>query len=156
MRRAWLEPLARRTASTSSPRWISRSYAVQAPGKPPLQVFNRHVKRLQRERAAQDVEHSRQVDYLRDEIAARLCDRLLVRRSRLHRGNFFELISTGHQPPLSQGSRPGRKRLQSCECPHTTCSLVRRSRRPCSCSSSVTAFTLDLRRLEPRPSLQGR
>lgn len=83
MHRAWLETLARRTTSQPSSPWLSRSYAVQAPGKPPLQVFNRHVKRIQRERAAQDVEHSRQVDYLRDEIAARLCDRLLVSQQSL-------------------------------------------------------------------------
>ena len=44
-----------------------------------LQVFNDNTKHLQRERAAADVEASRQVDYLRDEVASRLCDRLLVR-----------------------------------------------------------------------------
>lgn len=55
-----------------------REYAVQAPGAAPLQVFNRHVKRIQRERAASDIGHSRRVDYLRDEVAARLCERLLV------------------------------------------------------------------------------
>lgn len=40
-------------------------------------MFNRHVKRIQRERSATNVEQSRQVDYLRDEIALRLCERLL-------------------------------------------------------------------------------
>ena len=54
-------------------------YATQAPGAPSLQVFNRDTKRLQRERAAADVELSRRVDYLRDEVAKRLCERLLVR-----------------------------------------------------------------------------
>lgn len=43
-----------------------------------LQVFNDNSKHLQRERAAADVEGSRKVDYLRDEVASRLCERLLV------------------------------------------------------------------------------
>ncbi|CZT45983.1 hypothetical protein WAI453_009910 [Rhynchosporium graminicola] len=55
----------------------SRSYAVQAPGSPTLQVFNRHTKYLQKERAAANTERSRQVDYLKDEVAMRLSERLL-------------------------------------------------------------------------------
>lgn len=55
-----------------------RRYAVQAPGAPTLEVFNRHTKWQQREIAARNVEASRQVDYLRDEVASRLCERLLV------------------------------------------------------------------------------
>jgi NADH dehydrogenase [ubiquinone] 1 alpha subcomplex assembly factor 5 len=58
--------------------FISRSYAVQSPGSPTLQIFNRHTKYLQKERAAANVEMSRQVDYLRDEVAIRLSGRLLV------------------------------------------------------------------------------
>ena len=56
-----------------------RSYAAQAVGNVALQVFNRNTKYLQRERAATHVEASRQADYLKDEIASRLCERLLVR-----------------------------------------------------------------------------
>lgn len=56
-----------------------RNYAIQAPGAPTVQVFNRHTKWLQKERAAKDVEGSRNVDYLRDEAAFRLSERLLVR-----------------------------------------------------------------------------
>ena len=55
-----------------------RPYAVQAHGTPSLQVFNRHAKYLQKQRAAADVEISRKVDYLKDEVASRLCERLLV------------------------------------------------------------------------------
>lgn len=44
-----------------------------------LEVFNRKTKHLQKERAAQNVEESRKVDYLKDEVARRLCERLLVR-----------------------------------------------------------------------------
>ncbi|KAF2237205.1 S-adenosyl-L-methionine-dependent methyltransferase [Viridothelium virens] len=54
-----------------------RCYAVQAPGNPPPEVFNEKHKWLQRERAASKPEASRQVDALRDEIASRLCERLL-------------------------------------------------------------------------------
>lgn len=57
---------------------IHRNYAVQAPGSPTLQVFDRHAKYLQKERAAANVERSRQVDYLKDEVAIRLSERLLV------------------------------------------------------------------------------
>ncbi|KUJ15204.1 S-adenosyl-L-methionine-dependent methyltransferase [Mollisia scopiformis] len=56
---------------------LSRSYAVQAPGTPTLQVFNRNTKYLQKERAAANVERSRKVDYLKDEVAMRLSERLL-------------------------------------------------------------------------------
>lgn len=58
--------------------FINRSYAVQAPGSPTLQVFNRHTKYLQKERAAANVESSRRTDYLKDEVAMRLSERLLV------------------------------------------------------------------------------
>ncbi|KAI9717794.1 MAG: hypothetical protein M1812_004523 [Candelaria pacifica] len=54
-----------------------RCYAVQAPGAPTLQVFNRNTKYLQKERAASNTEASRKVDYLKDEVAIRLCERLL-------------------------------------------------------------------------------
>ena len=36
------------------------------------------VKHMQKDRAAQNVEKSRQVDYIKDEVAKRLCERLLV------------------------------------------------------------------------------
>ena len=58
---------------------ISRTYAIQSPGNPTLQIFNRRTKYLQKERAAADIERSRQVDYLKDEVAMRLSERLLVR-----------------------------------------------------------------------------
>ncbi|PMD26331.1 S-adenosyl-L-methionine-dependent methyltransferase [Hyaloscypha hepaticicola] len=57
--------------------FIERNYAVQAPGNPTLQVFDRHTKYLQKERAAANVERNRQVDYLKDEVAMRLTERLL-------------------------------------------------------------------------------
>jgi NADH dehydrogenase [ubiquinone] 1 alpha subcomplex assembly factor 5 len=47
----------------------------------PFQVFDRNTKRLQRDRAAavDGGDKSRMVDYVRDEIADRLMERLLVR-----------------------------------------------------------------------------
>lgn len=56
-----------------------RSYAFTSAGAPTFQVFNRRTKWLQKERAASDPEASRQADYLKDEVAMRLCERLLVR-----------------------------------------------------------------------------
>lgn len=56
---------------------LSQKYAVQAPGTPTFDVFNHQTKWLQKERAAKNAEQSRQVDYLRDEVAFRLCERLL-------------------------------------------------------------------------------
>ena len=55
-----------------------RQYAVQAPGVPTFEVFDQNTKWAQKERAARDTETSRKVDYLRDEVAFRLCERLLV------------------------------------------------------------------------------
>ncbi|KAJ9655494.1 hypothetical protein H2198_005680 [Neophaeococcomyces mojaviensis] len=56
---------------------LNRNYAVQAPGAPTLEVFSNNIKYLQKERAASNPELSRQADYLKDEIAQRLVDRLL-------------------------------------------------------------------------------
>lgn len=54
-----------------------RNYAVQNSGSPIASVFSSQAKYLQRSRAAANVGESRAVDYLRDEVAARLCTRLL-------------------------------------------------------------------------------
>lgn len=54
-----------------------RCYAVQASGAPTLEIFSSQQKWQQKERAASDRETSRSVDYLRDEVASRLCERVL-------------------------------------------------------------------------------
>ncbi|KAH6656354.1 S-adenosyl-L-methionine-dependent methyltransferase [Truncatella angustata] len=54
-----------------------RSYAFTSAGAPLSQVFNRRTKWLQKERAAANVAESRTADYLKDEVATRLCERLL-------------------------------------------------------------------------------
>lgn len=57
-------------------RW--RPYAVLSGGAPRFQVFNRRAKWLQKERAAAKPDESRLADYLKDEVAVRLTERLLV------------------------------------------------------------------------------
>lgn len=62
---------------------ISRSYAM-ASATPPAGVFNvfdRNLKRLQKDRAAADPERSRLTDYVKDRVAANMVDRLLVSHS---------------------------------------------------------------------------
>ncbi|KAL4970069.1 uncharacterized protein BDV14DRAFT_68628 [Aspergillus stella-maris] len=54
-----------------------RTYASQTPGNPVLEIFNGKTKHIQKDRAARNVEESRNVDYLKDEVAMRLCERLL-------------------------------------------------------------------------------
>lgn len=72
--RAFIPPLTRRCF----PFQATRRYAVQAPGAPTLEIFSNQHKWQQKERAASDTETSRSVDYLRDEVASRLCERVLV------------------------------------------------------------------------------
>lgn len=61
------------------------SVASSSPVNPntvgPFQVFDRHAKRLQKDRAAahEDGQRSRTVDYVRDEVADRMIERFLVR-----------------------------------------------------------------------------
>lgn len=74
--RAFIPPLRRRCL----PLQTTRRYAVQAPGAPMMEIFSGQQKWLQKERAAADRETSRSVDYLRDEVASRLCERVLVRQ----------------------------------------------------------------------------
>ncbi|KAF9741857.1 hypothetical protein PMIN04_008020 [Paraphaeosphaeria minitans] len=71
--RAFIPPLTRR----ASPLRATRCYAMQAPGAPIVDIFSQQHKWMQKERAARDVETSRSVDYLRDEVASRLCERLM-------------------------------------------------------------------------------
>ncbi|KAG0233446.1 hypothetical protein BGX31_004829 [Mortierella sp. GBA43] len=55
-----------------------------------FQVFNRETKRHQKERAASNIEQSRQVDYVKDEVAFRVVDRLLdIKRE------FNEVVELG-------------------------------------------------------------
>ncbi|KAF2106093.1 S-adenosyl-L-methionine-dependent methyltransferase [Lophiotrema nucula] len=73
--RAFIPPFVRRCRPLRAT--TTRRYAVQAPGAPTMEIFSHQHKWMQKERAASDVETSRSVDYLRDEVASRLCERLL-------------------------------------------------------------------------------
>jgi NADH dehydrogenase [ubiquinone] 1 alpha subcomplex assembly factor 5 len=79
--------LLTRPVRTSTTNHAARLLYSTAPPPPPagsktipatFQVFNRETKRLQKERAASNTELSRQVDYVKDEVAFRVVDRLLV------------------------------------------------------------------------------
>lgn len=67
-----------RPANLCHPVACQRFYAVQAAGAPRFQVFNRRTKWLQKERAGLNPDESRETDYLKDEVAIRLSERLLV------------------------------------------------------------------------------
>ncbi len=57
---------------------LGRGLAFQAAGPPIVDVFHRHTKWLQKKSATANAEASRQADYLRDEVATRLCERPFV------------------------------------------------------------------------------
>ncbi|KAI6861789.1 hypothetical protein KC334_g20957, partial [Hortaea werneckii] len=67
-------PTTFRSATATATR---RTYAISAGGSPIASVFSNDTKRLHKDRAGANHDQSRQVDYLRDEVAIRLCDRLL-------------------------------------------------------------------------------
>ena len=100
MLRPWLptSALRRRTC-------FRRAYAIQAPGGPIHQVFNENVKYLQKERASLNAEYSRQVDYLKEEVAQRLADRLLDISREFPRvldlgANSLQIAQALSKPPL--------------------------------------------------------
>ncbi|KAM4060001.1 methyltransferase [Hirsutella rhossiliensis] len=61
--------------------WVAvgsrRAYAIPSGGAPRFQVFNRRTKWLHKERAASKPQEGRQADYMKDEVAVRLSERLL-------------------------------------------------------------------------------
>lgn len=113
-----------------------RSYAVQSPGAPSVEVFSSQQKWLQKERAASSVRQSRQVDYLRDEVAARLCDRLLdINRSfprvldfGANACNIARILTRPNPDPESDSPHvdPIAKRIGEITCADTSPSLLYR------------------------------
>jgi NADH dehydrogenase [ubiquinone] 1 alpha subcomplex assembly factor 5 len=99
--RPFIPSLSRRIV----PLRATRRYAIQAPGGPTLEIFNRQTKWLQKERAAADVQASRNVDYLRDEVASRLCERLLVMFLKPYSSTSAAHSALGYQPSLSTRPR---------------------------------------------------
>ncbi|KAJ2478125.1 hypothetical protein IWW56_003922 [Coemansia sp. RSA 2131] len=85
LRRATAQfPVATRLAlrNYSSGKDTAREFIEKA--TTPFEVFDRNAKRMQRSRAASRTQTSREVDYLRDEVAARVADRLLDIKRRYH------------------------------------------------------------------------
>ena len=61
------------------PRILLRHASTTSSGTPAeFRIFDRAAKQRQRDRAAADEENSRVADYLKDEVAERVVDRLLV------------------------------------------------------------------------------
>ncbi|EER26381.1 hypothetical protein D8B26_003250 [Coccidioides posadasii str. Silveira] len=117
--------------------FFTRSYAVQAPGNPTLEIFNRKSKYLQKERAAQNAEESRKVDYLKDEVASRLSERLLdIKRNFNHvldlGANSCNIARALTQPyvdpdiPNAQPAEPIAKRISKLTCVEESPSLLYR------------------------------
>jgi NADH dehydrogenase [ubiquinone] 1 alpha subcomplex assembly factor 5 len=84
---------------------LARSYAIQAPGRPTLQIFNENTKYLQKERSAANAQYSRQVDYLKEEVAQRLVDRLLDINRQFPRvldlgANSLQVANALSKPPI--------------------------------------------------------
>ncbi|KAJ2974373.1 hypothetical protein NQ176_g6090 [Zarea fungicola] len=71
---AW-RPLQRNAPLFEQP--SRRSYAVASAASPRFQVFSKRTKWLQKERAGSNVNEGRQADYLKDEVARRVTERLL-------------------------------------------------------------------------------
>lgn len=106
-----------------------RQYAVQTPGAPTLEVFDQHRKYLQKERASAVPEQSRRTDYLRNELASRLCDRLLdINRP------FPRILDLGANScniaNVIASSREVNSRVNSVLCVETSPSLLYRDQLP--------------------------
>lgn len=87
--------LARQNITRPAIRAVSRSLASVSSSSPPnpntvgpFQVFDRHAKRLQKDRSVSKDggEVSRTVDYMREEVADRMMERLLVSVAVIVRG----------------------------------------------------------------------
>lgn len=113
-----------------------RSYAVQSPGSPAIEVFDSRAKYLHKERAASNIEQSRNVDYLRDEVAARLCDRLLDINRHFPKAldfganacNIARVLTRPNPDPDAKGAEaePIAKRVGSIHCTDTSPALLYR------------------------------
>lgn len=89
---------------------ISSSSSINSSTVGPFQVFDRRAKELQRDRAAvrEQGSRSRVVDYVRDEVADRMLERLLVSLPLVLEAGKPHVDAAGHQKkkqvPLHSGS----------------------------------------------------
>ncbi|OGM42298.1 hypothetical protein ABOM_009091 [Aspergillus bombycis] len=112
----------------------ARTYASQTPGNPVLEIFNRKVKHIQKDRAAQNVEESRKTDYIKDEVAMRLCERLLdIKRdipNVLDLGanscNIARALTMPDIDPVNPNSPPLATRISNLTCVDTSQALLHR------------------------------
>ncbi|KAB8228584.1 S-adenosyl-L-methionine-dependent methyltransferase [Aspergillus alliaceus] len=112
----------------------TRTYASQTPGSPVLEIFNRKVKHLQKDRAAQNVDESRKTDYIKDEVAIRLCERLLdIKRdipNVLDLGanscNIARALTMPDLDPINPNSPPLATRISNLTCVDTSHALLHR------------------------------
>ncbi|CAG8451743.1 13033_t:CDS:2 [Funneliformis caledonium] len=92
-----------------------KNYATTAKQQPEpsvYMVFNREMKRIQRDRASMDVENSRQVDYLKDEVAYRIVDRLLDIKRKF---NTIVDLGSGCGHIIKHVDKDMMKRLMMCD-----------------------------------------
>lgn len=105
-----------------APRLVQRPFASASPSSPlpsssatspnrasPLAVFDRHLKSLHRSRAASQPEVSRLTDYVKDEVAAGMVDRLLDIRRKYE--EVVELGSGAGHVVKELGEETGTKRV---------------------------------------------
>ncbi|KAI9929100.1 hypothetical protein ASPWEDRAFT_102984 [Aspergillus wentii DTO 134E9] len=129
-----LRPVFRRAVLPQRVFAATRTYASQSPGNPVWEVFNRKAKHMQKDRAAQNVEESRKVDYLKDEVAMRLCERLLdIKRefpNVLDLGanscNIARALTTSNPDPDAPSSPPLSERISKLTCVDTSHALLHR------------------------------
>ncbi|PLB36160.1 uncharacterized protein BDW47DRAFT_127509 [Aspergillus candidus] len=125
---------ASRPTSTSHAYQTARTFASQTPGSPVFEVFNRKTKHLQKDRAARNVEESRKVDYIKDEVAIRLCERLLdIKRdfpSVLDLGanscNIARALTMPNPDPATPTSPPLSNKIRHLTCIDTSEALLNR------------------------------
>ena len=101
----------RRRVLSRVPGAYSRSLASVADtvAPAPYQIFDRYAKVLQKDRSAAPnrVETSRTVDYVRDEIADRLVERMLVSSGPRLSFACLDVSYTGYQAQIQYRSRSG-------------------------------------------------
>ena len=109
----------RRHASSRVPRGCSRFLASVADtvAPAPYQIFDRYAKVLQKDRSATPnrVKNSRTVDYLRDETADRLIERMQVSSSPRFFFGYLNAPRVGYQAQVQHRARSGLWPRSLCE-----------------------------------------
>ncbi|KAK5127711.1 hypothetical protein LTR08_004320 [Meristemomyces frigidus] len=146
-------PLTTLRPSLLAPTIARRPYAISAGGSPIASVFDARIKYLHKERAAVHPD-SRKVDYLRDEVAARLCDRLLDINRRFPRVldfganacNIARALTHAPTPDLDAGEKataPLSSRVDAIVCADTSPTLLHRDQDlPFNAHINITRETL--------------